>query len=61
MIPEELQWGQIDNPLIQDWAFLGATNVGTRFYVLGGETKDGLSTQMWSYQALFTISLPIVR
>jgi DNA-binding CsgD family transcriptional regulator len=61
MIPEESLWGQIDNPLVQDWAFLGATNIGTRFYVLGGETKDGLSTQMWSYQTLFTISLPIVR
>lgn len=61
LIPEETEWGQIDNPLDPGWAYLGATNVGTRLYVLGGETKAGLYNQMWSYQALFTISLPIVR
>jgi len=61
LIPEETDWVKIENPLQIGWSFLGATTVGTRLYVLGGKTEEGFSNQMWSYQAIFTISLPIVR
>ena len=61
LIPEETDWVKIDNPLENGWSFLGATTIGTRLYALGGKTGEGLTNQMWSYQAVFTISLPIVR
>lgn len=61
LFPEETDWVKIDNPLKNGWYFLGATTVGTRLYVLGGKTEAGLNNKMWSYQAIFTISLPIVR
>ncbi len=61
LIPEETDWVKIDNPLDNGWSFLGATTIGTRLYALGGKNKTGLSNQMWSYQAIYTISLPIVR
>ena len=54
-------WGQLQSPLQSDWAFLGAATVGTRLYALGGETQTGLYDQMWSYQAIFTITFPIIR
>lgn len=61
LIPEETDWVKIDNPLDNGWSFLGATTIGTRLYALGGKDEAGLSNQMWSYQAIYTISLPIVR
>jgi DNA-binding CsgD family transcriptional regulator/N-acetylneuraminic acid mutarotase len=61
LIPEETDWVRIDNPLKIGWSFLGATTIGTRLYALGGKTSEGLNNQMWSYQAIYTISLPIVR
>jgi DNA-binding CsgD family transcriptional regulator len=59
--PEERDWSQIETPLQTGLAFLGVANVGTRLYMLGGRTEEGLSAQMWSYQAIFTITLPIIR
>lgn len=61
LIPEETDWVRIDNPLNIGWSFLGTTTIGTRFYALGGKTESGMFTKMWSYQAIYTISLPIVR
>lgn len=55
------RWGQVESPLHNDWAFLGAATVGTRLFILGGKTSEGPSVQMWSYQVIFTITLPIVR
>jgi DNA-binding CsgD family transcriptional regulator len=60
LIPEETDWGQIENPIDKGWIFLGATNIGTRLYALGGIKNEGLNNQMWSYQVLFTISLPFL-
>jgi DNA-binding CsgD family transcriptional regulator len=60
LIPDETDWGQIDNPIEKGWISLGATNIGTRLYALGGINNEGLNNQMWSYQVLFTISLPIL-
>ncbi|HEX9091055.1 MAG TPA: hypothetical protein VF831_06170, partial [Anaerolineales bacterium] len=58
---EDKAWGQIEAPLQKDWSYLGAVTVGTRLYAMGGETAQGLNNVMWSYQAIFTITLPIVR
>jgi len=59
--PENQDWGQIDTPFPPGWSNLGALTVGSRIYALGGGTKEGLTTQAWSYQAIFTITLPIIR
>jgi DNA-binding CsgD family transcriptional regulator len=59
--PGDNNWGQIETPIQNNWSYLGAVSVGTRLYALGGETETGLSTNMWSYQAIFTITLPIIR
>ena len=58
---QQNEWRQIETPLHQSWTSLGVATLGTRLYVLGGTTAEGLSNQVWSYQAIFTITLPIVR
>jgi DNA-binding CsgD family transcriptional regulator len=57
----DTSWGQLPSPISNGWTFLGATTVGTRLYVLGGKDGETLTTEMWSYQAIFTITLPIIR
>jgi hypothetical protein len=54
-------WGQVEAPIQNNWSYLGAVSIGTRLFALGGETETGLSTNMWGYQVIFTITLPIVR
>jgi DNA-binding CsgD family transcriptional regulator/energy-converting hydrogenase Eha subunit B len=58
---QQNKWGLIETPLLQSWTSLSMATLGTRLYVLGGTTAEGLSNQAWSYQAIFTITLPIVR
>ncbi len=59
--PDETTWGEIEAPIQNGLSFLGAVTVGTRFYVVGGKTGEEYSNLMWSYQAVFTIRLPIIR
>jgi DNA-binding CsgD family transcriptional regulator/N-acetylneuraminic acid mutarotase len=58
---EDKEWGQVESPLPNGWSFLGATTIGTRIYMLGGSTNEGFITDSWSYQAIFTIILPIIH
>jgi DNA-binding CsgD family transcriptional regulator len=59
--PEGPNWGQLEAPVQSGWSFLSAVTLGTRLYALGGTTEQELINQMWSYQAIFTITLPIIR
>jgi DNA-binding CsgD family transcriptional regulator/N-acetylneuraminic acid mutarotase len=58
---EDNKWGQVDAPIQKSLAYLGATTIGTKMYALGGETKSEMNQQMWSYQAVFIITLPIIQ
>ena len=59
--PNDTNWGQLESPLPSQWSYLRAITVGTRLYALGGKTGEIASDQMWSYQAIFTITFPIIR
>ena len=58
---DDADWGQLQSPLQSGWTHLGAATIGTRLYVLGGKHGEIPMVQMWSYQAIFTITLPIIR
>jgi N-acetylneuraminic acid mutarotase len=58
---DDKDWMKLVTPLEQGWSFLGAVTVGKHLYAVGGTTDAGLYLQMWSYQAIFTITLPIIR
>ena len=55
------RWGQIETPLQQSLASPGVATLGPRLYVLGGADAEGLSSLAWVYQAVYIITLPIVR
>ena len=55
------EWRQIETPLQPGCSSLAIATLGTRLYMLGGTTAEGLNKQVWSYQAIFMITLPLVR
>ena len=57
----ENTWSQLDSPVAKGWYFLNTVTIGSRLYALGGKTEDGLVKPMWTYQAIYTITLPIIR
>jgi DNA-binding CsgD family transcriptional regulator len=58
---DDSNWSQLPSPLNMDWSYLGTTTIGTKFFVIGGKVGELSSTEMWSYQAIFTVTLPIIR
>jgi hypothetical protein len=61
LAPGDQNWSQLPSPLNMDLSYLGVTTIGTKFFILGGKIGELSSTEMWSYQAIFTITLPIIR
>jgi DNA-binding CsgD family transcriptional regulator len=61
LAPGDQNWSQLPSPLNMDLSYLGVTTIGTKFFILGGKIGELSSTEMWSYQALFTVTLPIIR
>ncbi len=53
------QWQTFEDPLHQPWSHLGLVPIQTKLYALGGR-QDGLpGAQNLSYQAIYSIMLPI--
>ncbi len=59
--PGDKNWGQLEAPLQTGLAYPGAVTVGTRLYVMGGKVGQAASDQVWTYQAIFTVTFPIIR
>jgi DNA-binding CsgD family transcriptional regulator/N-acetylneuraminic acid mutarotase len=59
--PENEVWRQIEDPPIQLGSGLGVVLLGTRLYSIGGVIRDVPSAENMEYQAIFTISIPIIR
>lgn len=55
------EWSRLDSPIQIGWSDLTSVVVGSRLYAIGGKRQEALVNQMWSYQAIYTITLPIVR
>ena len=52
-------WQPLDSPLTEPWAHLGVVSVGTRIYTLGGKLGGASTGQNLSYQAIYTIFIPV--
>jgi hypothetical protein len=59
--PVSNEWQQIDAPIQLSWSRLGLAAWGTKIYGIGGALVDKPSAQNAAYQAIFTMSLPIIR
>jgi DNA-binding CsgD family transcriptional regulator len=60
-IPSLNIWGQFENPLPQHWSFMGLVNLDTRLLAIGGKVDGEPSPISMVYQAIYTISIPLIR
>jgi N-acetylneuraminic acid mutarotase len=60
--PQGDTWEQLETPPLGGWTQLAVAAVGTNLYAFGGLVEDGKPTAaQWSYQALYTIAIPLVH
>lgn len=59
--PQLDQWMEVESPFIHAWSHLGLVPLGSSLHVLGGLLGGAPTQQNLSYQAIFTISLPLIR
>jgi N-acetylneuraminic acid mutarotase len=59
--PEHDQWQPFDAPFNQAWAKPGLAGVGTNLYAFGGLRDGTVTAEHLTYQALFTIVLPVIN
>jgi len=54
------EWGAIEESEIPLGAHLGAVSIGSNIYTVGGEIDGALSSQAQVYQAIYTVSIPVI-
>ena len=59
--PQVDEWQMIERPALENWAYLGLVSLETHLYALGGLVGDIPNSQTLAYQAIYTISIPLVR
>jgi DNA-binding CsgD family transcriptional regulator/N-acetylneuraminic acid mutarotase len=59
--PQSDMWEQIEIPHIQPWSRLGLVAIGTRLYAFGGLAAKAATEANWTYQALYSIAVPVVQ
>lgn len=53
-------WQTVEAPLEEGWAGLGLVSIGTQLYAIGGQVDGEPTGQNLSYQAFFTIAVPLI-
>ena len=53
-------WQNFEVPSDNQWSRLGLELVGTRLFVLGGENSGELTDQTMAYQAIYSVSIPVI-
>jgi hypothetical protein len=59
--PQAAGWQTFDIPITEAWSGLGVVPVGTRLYLVGGGLGGAPSAQNLAYQAIYVVSLPVIR
>lgn len=56
----EQEWRSIDDPLVEIGELPATVSQGTQIYVFGGDTDNGTTSVSQIYQAIYTISFPVI-
>jgi DNA-binding CsgD family transcriptional regulator len=59
--PQTGVWQAFESPHSQPWSQLGVAAFGTRLFVVGGELNTAPTAKNLAYQAIYIITLPVVR
>jgi hypothetical protein len=60
-LPSTNYWQVNENPLQRTWSSLGLVPLGPRLYILGGRLNESPTAQNMSYQAFYTIAIPVIK
>ncbi len=60
-VHQQDQWQEFEGPLSQRWSHLGLVPFQTQLYGVGGRWNDIPAAQNLSYQAIYTILIPIIH
>jgi len=60
-LPQLDLWKEIEPPQLQPWSRMGLVAIGTNLYAFGGLAGQSITGAQWTYQALYTIAVPIVQ
>ena len=58
--PHTDQWGVFERLGSQSWSQLGAITLGTNLYIIGGLLEKAPTNLNLSYQAIYTLAIPVV-
>jgi kelch-like protein 18 len=58
--PQQDQWQEFESPFSQRWSHLGLVPFQTQFYGVGGRWNGIPVAQNLSYQAIYTIMMPVI-
>ena len=53
------RWQVFENPIAWQWSYLGLASLQTQLYALGGRQNGNPAAQNLSYQAIYTIVIPV--
>jgi DNA-binding CsgD family transcriptional regulator len=59
--PTEDEWRSFQPPKEEPWSHLGTVAIETSLFALGGRRGNVITEEAYSYQAIYTIALPLVR
>jgi DNA-binding CsgD family transcriptional regulator len=59
--PATHQWNTFYIPLPESWSFMGMLSLGPNLYMAGGQIQGFYSPLHLSYQAIYTVTIPIVQ
>jgi DNA-binding CsgD family transcriptional regulator len=59
--PQTLTWQAFENPLDEPWSMLGLVPYGTQLYLVGGSLQGEPTGRNLVYQAIYVVSLPVIR
>jgi DNA-binding CsgD family transcriptional regulator len=60
-VPSLDTWGKLEPPMAESWSHLGVVPLYTRIYMVGGLSEGVPLDRTMAYQAIYTVSLPIIR
>ena len=55
------EWEIRENPVSETWSHLGAILLETKLYAFGGQLNGNPTQRSLSYQAIYTVVIPVVR
>ncbi len=59
-VHQQDQWQEFESPFSQRWSHLGLVPLQTQLYGVGGRWNDIPAAQNLSYQAIYTILIPVI-